>query len=115
LSIFYLKKGFEVCGILEDVYVAKRRNRFGEPYGFVKVSNVKDVTKMTKALNVVWFGHFRVRASVAKFERTDTGAGRRPEDGQAGMPDIDGDPSRQVSNDVRDKERQYRWSRSQKE
>ncbi|MCI48482.1 hypothetical protein A2U01_0069725, partial [Trifolium medium] len=29
---------------------------------------------MTKALNSVWFGHFRVRASVAKFERKDTGA-----------------------------------------
>ncbi|KAK2402847.1 heterogeneous nuclear ribonucleoprotein A0 [Trifolium repens] len=95
LSIFYLRKGFEVCGILEDVYVAKKRNRFGEPYGFVKFSNVKDVTKLTKALNVVWFGHFRVCASVAKFERSDTGAGRRLEDGQAGKMEGDGDPSKQ--------------------
>jgi hypothetical protein len=91
----YLRKGFEVCGILEDVYVAKKRNRFGEPYGFVKFSNVKDVTKLTKALNVVWFGHFRVRASVAKIERSDTGAERRLEDGQAGKMEGDGDPSKQ--------------------
>ncbi|GAU49945.1 hypothetical protein TSUD_408400 [Trifolium subterraneum] len=48
--------------------------RYGEPYGFVKFSNVKDVTKMTKALNAVWFGHFRVRAKVAEFERNDTRA-----------------------------------------
>jgi hypothetical protein len=34
LSIFYLRKGFEVCGILEDVFVARKRNRYGEPYGF---------------------------------------------------------------------------------
>jgi hypothetical protein len=73
LSKFYLWKGFEVCGILEDVYVAKKRNRFGEPYGFVKFSNVRNITKMTKALNAVWFGQFCVRAKVAKFERNDTG------------------------------------------
>jgi hypothetical protein len=79
LSTFYLRKGFEVCGMLEDIYVARKRNSFGEPYGFVKFSNVRDVTKMTKALNAVWFGQFRVRASVAKFERNDTGAGRRAE------------------------------------
>ncbi|WJX94029.1 hypothetical protein P8452_75494 [Trifolium repens] len=42
LSIFYLRKGFEVCGMLEDVYVSNKRNRFGEPYGFVRFSNVKD-------------------------------------------------------------------------
>ncbi|MCH79964.1 DUF4283 domain protein, partial [Trifolium medium] len=28
-----------------------KRNKYGEPYGFVKFSNVKDVTKMTNALN----------------------------------------------------------------
>ncbi|MCI86040.1 hypothetical protein A2U01_0107319, partial [Trifolium medium] len=40
---------------------------------------------MTRALNVVWFGQFRVRASVAKFERNDTGATRRPEEVAAGL------------------------------
>ncbi|GAU35629.1 hypothetical protein TSUD_30470, partial [Trifolium subterraneum] len=57
----------------------RKRNRLGEPYGFVKFSNVRDVAKMTRALNDVWFGHYRVFASVAKFERNDTGANRRPE------------------------------------
>ncbi|PNX91764.1 RNA recognition motif, partial [Trifolium pratense] len=79
MSNFYLRKGFEVCGILEDVYVAKKRNKYGQPYGFVKFSNVKDVSKMIKALNNVWFGYFRIRASVAMFERNDSGAGRRME------------------------------------
>ncbi|GAU34020.1 hypothetical protein TSUD_393660 [Trifolium subterraneum] len=72
LSNFYLRKGFEVCGMLEDVFVARKRNRFGEPYGFVKFSNVRNITKMTKALNDVWFGHFRVHAKLAKFERNLT-------------------------------------------
>jgi hypothetical protein len=85
LSIFYLRKGFEVCGILEDVYVARKRNRLGEPYGFVKFSNVRDVDKMTKALNAVWFGQFRVRASVAKFDRNAPGAERRVEEKQVSL------------------------------
>jgi hypothetical protein len=86
LSIFYLRKGFEVCGMLEDVYVARKRNRFGEPYGFVKFSNVRDITKMTKALNVVCFGQFRIRASVAKFDRTASGVEKRSEEERPGLP-----------------------------
>jgi hypothetical protein len=69
LSNFYLRKGFEVCGILEDVYVARKRNKLGQPYGFVRFSNVRDITKLTKALNAVCFGDFRVRARVARFDR----------------------------------------------
>jgi hypothetical protein len=69
LSHFYLRKGFEVCGILEDIYVANKRNMHGRPYGFVKFSNVRDVPKLEKALNAVCFGQFRVRASVARFDR----------------------------------------------
>ncbi|KAK2427387.1 heterogeneous nuclear ribonucleoprotein A0 [Trifolium repens] len=71
LSNFYLRKGFEVCGILEDVYVARKRNKRGQPYGFVRFSNVRDITKLTKALNAVSFGDFRIRARVARFDRFD--------------------------------------------
>jgi hypothetical protein len=69
LPLFYLRKGFEVCGILEDVYVARKRNKHGQPYGFVRFSNVRDISKLNKALNVVSFGDFRVRARVARFDR----------------------------------------------
>jgi hypothetical protein len=71
--------------MLEDMYVAKKINRYGEPYGFVKISNVRDVTKMTKALNVVWFGQFRVCASVAKFDRNAVREETRPEVVQVGL------------------------------
>ncbi|GAU34888.1 hypothetical protein TSUD_144190 [Trifolium subterraneum] len=76
LSHFYLRKGFEVCGMLEDDYVAKKRNIYGEPYGFVRFSNVRDVNKLLKALNVVYFGHFSVHTRVARFYRNDVKEGR---------------------------------------
>jgi hypothetical protein len=68
--------------MLEDVYVAKNRNTYGEPYGFVKFSNVRDITKMTKGLNAVWFGQFRVRASVGKFDHNNTGVIRSSDEEQ---------------------------------
>ncbi|GAU34276.1 hypothetical protein TSUD_321220 [Trifolium subterraneum] len=71
LSHFYLRRGFEVSRILEDVYVAKKLNKFGAPYGFVKFSNVRDINKLSKALNVVYFGHYRVHARVAGFNRNE--------------------------------------------
>ncbi|PNY17864.1 cysteine-rich receptor-like protein kinase, partial [Trifolium pratense] len=72
LPRFYLRKGVEVCGMLDDVFVPKKRNVHGKPYGFVKFVNVRDVSKLTNALNNVSFGHFRVQARVASLERTDT-------------------------------------------
>jgi hypothetical protein len=45
LSNLFLQKGFEVCGILEEVVVPSRRNVNGEVYGFVRFSNVRDVGK----------------------------------------------------------------------
>ncbi|GAU22961.1 hypothetical protein TSUD_247050 [Trifolium subterraneum] len=76
ISYFNLRKGFEVCGILEDIYVASKRNVHGEVYGFVKFSNVKNVHKLTKALNEVCFGNYRVHSSLARFDRKDTADGR---------------------------------------
>lgn len=69
LSNFFLRKGFEVCGLLEEVVVPSRRNALGEVYGFVKFSNVRDVDKLLKALNSVWFGNLRVQAKVARFDK----------------------------------------------
>jgi len=64
-----LRKGFEVCGILEEVFVANTRNRYGEVYGFVRYAKVRDVDKLLKALNSVCFGQYRVRAVLARFDR----------------------------------------------
>lgn len=59
-----------MCGMLEDVVVPSKRNVNGELYGFVRYSNVRDVSKLLKAVNVVCFGNFRVQAKVARFDRS---------------------------------------------
>ena len=57
-SVFFLRKGFEVCGILQDVFVASKRNIYGEVYGFVSYAKVRDIDKLLKALNNVFFGQY---------------------------------------------------------
>ena len=69
ISYISLRRGFEVCGIMEDVYLAKKRYVNGGVFGFVRYGNVKDVDKLLKVLNNVWFGDWRVVAKVASFDR----------------------------------------------
>ena len=49
--------------------MAKKRNVNGGVFGFVRYGNVRDVEKLLKALNNVWFGDYRVVAKVASFDR----------------------------------------------
>ena len=54
-SNFFLRKGFEVCGIIEDVFVANTRNMYDEVYGFVRFAKVRDTDKLLKALKcLLW-------------------------------------------------------------
>ena len=69
ISYISLRQGFEVCGIMEDVYLAKKRNVNGGVFGFVRYGKVMNVEKLLKALNNVWFGDCRVVAKVASFDR----------------------------------------------
>ena len=55
---YYLRQGFKVCGILEDLFVAKNFNEQGKAYGFARYGKVKNVEKLTKALNDITFGPF---------------------------------------------------------
>jgi len=70
LSNFYLRKGFEVCGMLDEVIVSSKRNANGDCYGFVRFANVCNVSKLLKTVNDVCFGNFRIRAKIARFDRS---------------------------------------------
>jgi hypothetical protein len=49
--------------------LARKRNVKGGAFGFVRYVKVKDVEKLLKALNNVWFGDWKVVAKVASFDR----------------------------------------------
>jgi len=67
ISYFYLHQGCKLCGMLEDLYLAKNYNAYGKVYGYVCYSNVENVDKTTMALNDVSFVAYRVFANVARF------------------------------------------------
>lgn len=68
---FILRKGFEVCGMLEEVFVPNKLNINDEAYGFVRFSNVCDIDKLLRAVNDVHFGTMRVKASLARFHKSN--------------------------------------------
>ena len=59
------RQGFEVCGIMEDVYLARKRNVNGAVFGFVCYAKVKDVDKLLRVVNNVWFGDCKMVAKVS--------------------------------------------------
>ena len=67
--VFRLRQQFEVCGILTNVFLARQRNSRGRVYGFARFSNVKNIEKLSQALNNIWYGHLRVCAREARFDR----------------------------------------------
>ena len=67
-----IRKAFEVCGILSNVYVGRNRNVCGQIYGFERFIKVKDVVKLHKALNNVFF----VRIKCGRISHTLTSLGR---------------------------------------
>ena len=69
ISYYSFRQGFEVCGVMEDVYLARKCNVNGGAFGFVRYRNVKDIEKLLKAVNNMWFGDWRMVAKVASFDR----------------------------------------------
>jgi len=82
ISYRSLQHGFEVCGIMEDIYLAKKRNVNGVVFGFVRYSNVKDLDKLLKAVNNIWFGDFKVVAKVSAYDRYGHKRGEVRESGE---------------------------------
>jgi len=84
ISYNCLRQGFEVCGIMEDVYLARKRNVNGGVFGFVRYCKVRDVDKLLRALNNVWFGDCKVVAKVASFDRYGNKKGASRAGGEGG-------------------------------
>lgn len=67
--MFEVRKDLVVCGILACVCVSRYRNASEQVFGFVCFTNVRNVDKLNKALNKVYFGQQQIWANVARFNR----------------------------------------------
>nr|GEX51732.1 nucleotide-binding alpha-beta plait domain-containing protein [Tanacetum cinerariifolium] len=65
----YLCKVFAEVGELVDVYVARKMNKAGLRFGFVRFLQVGNPKVLDKNLNQIRYGRFKLRANIAKFER----------------------------------------------
>jgi len=70
---FVVKETFEVCGIMDNLFLSRKRNKQGRIYKFVRYVNVRDAEKLLKAVNNITIGQFRVWAKFARFGRKPLG------------------------------------------
>ncbi|KAJ9535114.1 hypothetical protein OSB04_un001810 [Centaurea solstitialis] len=62
-------KAFACQGVVVDLYIAKKRSRWGKRFGFVRFIKVVDWKRLEVDLNNIWIGKYRIRANLARFNR----------------------------------------------
>ncbi|KAJ9556366.1 hypothetical protein OSB04_010980 [Centaurea solstitialis] len=62
-------KTFACQGVVVDLYIAKKRSRWGKRFGFVRFIKVVDWKRLEVDLNNIWVGTYRIRANLARFNR----------------------------------------------
>ncbi|KAL4555405.1 hypothetical protein LXL04_038023 [Taraxacum kok-saghyz] len=62
---------FRRSGTVVDVFVARKRNRVGRKFGFVRFLKVTDIAKKESELNNLWLDKFKLKANLAKYGRKE--------------------------------------------
>ncbi|KAL8552147.1 hypothetical protein ACS0TY_001001 [Phlomoides rotata] len=60
---------FSTVGVVRDVFIPNKRNKKGQRYGFLRFGSSINRDMVEKELNNIWFGSFKLRANLSKFER----------------------------------------------
>ncbi|GLU18305.1 hypothetical protein SLE2022_346110 [Rubroshorea leprosula] len=56
---------FAKYGKVVDVYVPRKRDKWGKRFGFVRMAGVQNEAQMEKRLNEIWIGYYKMRAKIA--------------------------------------------------
>ncbi|XP_058787158.1 uncharacterized protein LOC131661586 isoform X1 [Vicia villosa] len=67
-----IKRMFERWGKVVDVYIARKRNKLGKIFGFVRYVDIKDDKWLEDQLKDVWFGSYKVWANISRFQRKNS-------------------------------------------
>ncbi|KAJ9564378.1 hypothetical protein OSB04_000344 [Centaurea solstitialis] len=62
-------KTFESQGKIVDLYIARKRSRWGKRFGFVRFIIGSDWSKLEEKLNGIWIGMYKLRVNLARFSR----------------------------------------------
>lgn len=68
-SMEELKQKFDGIGEVRDIFCPNKRDKNGHIFGFVRFPRNSDVEEMLLKLNNIWFGSYKLRAFVPKFNR----------------------------------------------
>ncbi|GLT37166.1 hypothetical protein SLA2020_115000 [Shorea laevis] len=63
---------FQRYGKVLNVYVPKKRNKWGKRFDFLHMLGVQNENQMTRRLNDIWFGSYKLRVKIAE-ERSNEG------------------------------------------
>ncbi|PWA44930.1 nucleotide-binding alpha-beta plait domain-containing protein [Artemisia annua] len=67
-------------GAIHDLYIARKRDKGGNRFGFASLLDVKDVQEMERKLCTIRMGEYRLKANVAKFSLEDGEIRQEPKD-----------------------------------
>ncbi|KAJ9557834.1 hypothetical protein OSB04_012448 [Centaurea solstitialis] len=62
-------KTFACLGVIVDLYIARKKSKWGKRFGFVRFIKVANWKALENDLNSIWIGNFRIRANLARFNR----------------------------------------------
>ncbi|XP_057808640.1 uncharacterized protein LOC131023113 [Salvia miltiorrhiza] len=65
-----LEKSFNKIGKVTDIFFPRKRDIKGKPFGFVRFEEGSDKTRILGDLNNTWFGSYKLRAYLTRFERS---------------------------------------------
>lgn len=64
-----LRSKFEKIGKVVDLFIPKKLDKVGKPFGFVRFADYLDEDELLKALNNVWIESYKIRAFYPKYDR----------------------------------------------
>ncbi|MCI19946.1 endonuclease/exonuclease/phosphatase family protein, partial [Trifolium medium] len=72
-----LWKLFARYGSVIDVFIPKKVDKWGRKFAFVKFKEVRDLEELSRKLEDVWSGNFKLRVNRARFRKGDNKAANK--------------------------------------
>ena len=57
-EVYHFWEVFKPYGVVDDIFIPKKRNVRGQRFGFIKFLSIVDVESLLLSLNLIWIGSF---------------------------------------------------------